>query len=404
MKRLLLCTIAILSISLVADAQPWLFPGRKKARKDTSSVKREVKDSVAVAAQDSVRIDGIAIEEVFVPDIPEIIKVSLLLPIKSKSEKPSSNFIEYYGGALMAVRQMGLEGTRIELSVFDTEDALLLSDWESIGGSDIVIGPVKSNEIVNALVHEPHLHIVSPIEPKAEALADSMSVIQAPSSWMSQTRDMVKWLAEDTMLGDNVIILKDEGEAGTSEKTSFLMTCLAASGLNYSIVNDSAVNAETLTGRTRFVVASDRDVFVCSAINSIAALSNRCDVVLYTTSAVRSLEGIKSTSLFNANARMTASYFIDYESAAIKSFVLDYRALFHHEPTSFAFSGYDTMTYFVSMCRKYGRKWYSQISNEYWKGLQADFRFDASDKAGKVNQAVRRLVYTPDFDIIAVTE
>ena len=94
---------------------------------------------------------------------------------------------------------------------------------------------------------------------------------------------------------------------------------------------------------------------------------------------------------------MTASYYIDYEDPAVKRFILAYRALFQDEPGSFAFQGYDTMHYFVTICTRFGRQWYKKLPEYDEKGLQADFRF--REESGRVNQAVRRIVYNPDLTI-----
>lgn len=409
MRKLLVCILVLVTSSCSISAQPWLFPGKKKVRQD-SSYKVKVADTLSLPAN-TVMADSLVsgltdeeMEDLLISETPDIIRLSLMLPLKSNAAMPNRNFMDYYCGALMAVRDLGLEGCKVELSVYDTEDKTRPADDVVIENSDIIIGPVKCGELEAMAAGHPDKYIISPIEPKAAGMADSLNIIQAPSSWAEQTVEMIAWLKAEFGPNDRLIVLKDNSVDGEKTKTDYLMYALDASGLQYSVVHSSASDAlvPVQNGTLRVIVASGRDVFICSSINSISTIAARgeCPVVLYTTSSVRSLEGINAASLFNANTRMTASYYVDYESEAVKKFTLDYRALFNHEPTSFSFSGYDTVCFYSKMCRKYGSRWYKRMHRErQWQGLQTDFKYVRSAQQGRVNQAVRRVVYNPDFSI-----
>lgn len=405
MKKLILCFITAL-VALSASAQPWLFPNRKKIKPDTLKTVATPSDTFPVPPKDSIALtlSDEELEDTFLSEVPEMVKVSLLLPLKSNSASPSRNFMEYYCGALMAVRELGNNGYAIELNVYDTEDRSRPASYSMLEKSDIIIGPVKCEEIAGVLLNCPDKYVISPIEPKAAALTDSLNVIQAPSSWKEQTEEMVAWLKAECGPLDRIVVLKDNSDSDKDGKVGYLLQLLQDSGLDYSQL--SSVSGDALgqlpQGTLRFVVASEREVFVCSAINSISTIASRgeCPTVLYTTSSVRSLEGINAASLFNANTRMTTSYYVDYEDAEVKQFILDYRALFGNEPSSFAFSGYDTMTFHIEMCRKYGSRWIKRMHREeQWKGLQTDFKYNKSNSAGRINRAIRKVVYSPDFSI-----
>ena len=142
-------------------------------------------------------------------------------------------------------------------------------------------------------------------------------------------------------------------------------------------------------------MASDRDSFLASSVRSLSIQGALNDnVVLYGTSRVRT-NGTGPNDLHNVNAHLTSAYFIDYEDPAVRAFILAYRALFNNEPGSFAFQGYDTMRYFVTMCTKYGREWYKKLPEYRQKGLQSDFRF--TEESPRINQAARRVVYNKDL-------
>ena len=120
-------------------------------------------------------------------------------------------------------------------------------------------------------------------------------------------------------------------------------------------------------------------------------------VILYGTSRTRT-NGVNQTDLHNTEAHLTVSYFIDYDDPAVRKFILAYRSLYKNEPGSFAFQGYDTMHYFVTMCAKYGRRWHKKLASYGETGLQADFRYTRDH--GRINQAARRIVYRPDLTTV----
>lgn len=408
MKRILSILLVLVAMPFAASAQWWLFPGSPQARKDTtvkqrpdSSVKAPVAavpEMPAVQVADSLQAkDSLRVADEFVLDIPETINVTLLLPLKSTG-KPSANFYEYYCGALMAVRDLGMAGLRVHLNVFDTEDKAAGVSDQVLAESDVIIGPVSPADLTSMAARCPDKYIISPMEPKAAGLADSLRIIQAPSSWKEQTDELIAWLCEEKGPHDNVLLMKDNSKDKHSEQTEYLLNALAKSGIDYSTINSTTFEEGTLKGMTRVLVASDRDVFSCSAINTIGNQGYRKgDVALYSTSKIRSLEGVNSSSPYNAEARLTASYYLDYESPEVIEFVKAYRAMFNCEPASFAFSGYDTMSYFVTMCAMYGRQWPKKLEENPGRGLQTDFLFRKEGRSGMVNSAVRRVRYYQDL-------
>ena len=402
----------LLSQGANAQVPWWLFPGSPQSKdtlKTRTDTLRAGPDTLR-AGIDSLRalkdslLQEAAPVDTFSLDIPDVMNIALLLPVKSASQKPSANFLEYYCGALMAVRDLGLQGLVINLTAVDTGSGLDAATEAILEKSDVLIGPVTSSEILELHGRLPEgKYIISPVEPKAAGLADSLRVIQAPVPWMNQIDRLVAWAEAETAPQDAVVLLRDNSEQTPSEQTEYLVRKLEESSLDFKTVYSTTMEGFHMTnGAVRFFVASDRDIFLCSAINNIANMASRkgVDAVLYSTSKIRSLEGMNATSPHLASARITSAYNIDYEDEAIRAFILDYRAFFRTEPSSFAFSGYDTVTYFAKACAKYGRQWYKKLSVNPGRGLQTDFKFDdCLFGAGAVNTAVRRVLYNPDLSM-----
>ena len=397
MKRILIILSMLCMLPVCADAQWYLFPGSKK--------KQEVKKDTVLTPEpkvektDTLEAPVAEIEELFVFDKAETIDISLILPLQASAQNPSSNFLEMYSGALLALKDLGDMGIKMKLNVIDSAKENFSVTPEDIANSNVIIGPVGYKDIVASLGScSEHQMLISPLEPRAAMLADSSNVIQAPSSWTRQIDELVDWLQEEVQIGDEVIVLRDNNIANNGEQSNRLMSKLNEKNLRYR----TAVSLEEITLedglRYRILIASDNDAFITRSVRSVGiAAELKKQIVLYTSSRVRNCVDANVLDLYNANTRMTAAYHIDYANEEVKKFILQYRALFRNEPGSFAFQGYDTIKYFVSMCDEYGKRWYKKLPEKSQRGLQSDFIFDDKLSNGKINTAVRRVIYNKDL-------
>lgn len=402
MKRFCIILTLICLMPVCADAQWYLFPGNKKKQKNIKEEKKEVpvavKDSVAADTL-ALAQDSVIVEELFVFDRPSVMQLAMILPLQAGSAKPSSSFLEMYSGALLAIRDLGNTGLKANLRLIDSSGKDLSASQGLISNCDVIIGPVAYNEIVAMLPQcSGQQMLVSPLEPRSAALADSCNVIQAPSGWTRQIDDMIDWLEEDLQIGDEVVVLKEEGSTAMGEQSMRIMNTLEQKHIRYR----TAASLESIgleDGLTyRILIASDNDAFITRSIRSIGiAAELKKQIVLYTSSRVRNCVDANVADLYNANTHMTAAYHIDYNDPAVEAFILAYRSVFKAEPSSFAFQGYDTMRYFASMCDEYGRWWHKKLPEKSERGLQSDFKFSKDEGKGRINIAVRRVIYNKDL-------
>ena len=407
MKRFIATLLILGMLPLAAGAQWYLYPGSKNKQKEQfektapqeqAPPRQQAPSEQLPALEQQAPADTLTAAggDDFVLDIPETINVTLLLPLKS-STKPSSNFYEYYTGAMLAASDLGRSGLKIQLNVIDTESGSATAAL--LETSDVIIGPVSTSSIKAMLPKLPEWkYIVSPLEPKSIALTDSSRVIQAPAPSESQMDELVKWIGEEKRFTDRLIVITEEDESRLGPNAAYLLGKLKESGLELTISHTSTVNDIQLANTTRFIVASDDEKYLCTSVNNIGNLALRNPgIILYAQSRLRTSDAIHSETLYRANARMAASYYVDYSSGDVKDFILRFRAVFGTEPSSFAYSGYDTMHYFASIVATYGRNWFKKLPDYSERGLQADFRFEESATKGAVNRGVRRVVFTPDL-------
>ena len=402
MKRFSILALLVCALSLNACAQWYLFPGKKKQADTTKvdSMRNYRPDSVAkqaaTAPQDSVVTEETpVVDSPFELDIPGVVRIGLVLPLQASTQKPSENFLDFYSGALLALRELGGAGLQADLQVYDAANSKTGIPQSLIDESDVIIGPVSYDELERTAEQCHGKVLISPLEPKAATLTATGAVVQAPSGWSAQVDELVRWVREDLPFGDVLYVVRDSTTLAPDGQAAYLIEQLQAYGVRYQSVRSVEELPLDKPGKIRVTVASDQDGFNTSAVRGLGIEGARGgNIIFYGTARMRT-NGTSQTDLHNTEAHMALSYFIDYDDPAVRQFVLTYRSLFQGEPGSFAFQGYDTTHYFVTMCARYGRQWYKKLDEYGEKGLQADFRF--REEPARINQAARRVVYRSDL-------
>ncbi|MBR1406038.1 MAG: LysM peptidoglycan-binding domain-containing protein [Bacteroidales bacterium] len=326
----------------------------------------------------------------------------LLLPMKN------STSMDFYSGFLMAVKEMGEKGIGSELSVYDVSGGALPVTASRLEDADVVIGPIAPADLTKVLnLADGHAAIVSPLDQKATSLIpEHRNLIQAPASLAAQYSDVIRWVREDRQDDDKVIVISERNgvqseffkmlEASNLEFTPFSYSILQGRGITTSLGN-----ILSRTGVNRIILDSESEAFVTDVVRNLSLLiHNRFPVVVYSPSKVRSFDTIDVEYLHNVNLHVSMSYFIDYDSARVRDFLLAYRGLYGTEPNQFAFQGYDLASYFIQVVADHGDAWIDRLDRISRKeGLQADFQFLEAGNGGLVNHGIRRAVYNPDFSI-----
>lgn len=339
------------------------------------------------------------------------VEISLLLPFKA-SQKADPQMMDFYSGALLAAKDLGNDGVEVRLNVYDVAGGTIPVTEERFAQSDFVIGPVSNSDIARTVnASKGKSWIVSPLDPKAEALADTIpNVIQAPAPTSAQIKDMVRWIRSDMGASDKVILISQKG-ASTSGYPMEVINEVNHSGLQHSNFSFNILEGRSIMGRlaglmtgtgtNRVVIASDSKAFVIEVVRLLYLVSSqKKDIVLYSTSRLRTYEEIDIEQLHSLNLHASVSYFVDYDSKDVQEFLMEYRALYNTEPSRSAFQGYDLMNYF------------SKLGSENWrsdgygktegKGLQSDFHLVKTSRGGYVNNAVRRVVYERDYSVVKI--
>ena len=340
------------------------------------------------------------------------VKVSMLLPLTNQEGQPSKIGMNFYCGALMALKQLGEEGISAELTVHDITAEGINS--EMIKRSDIAIGPITVGDISQLLKEAGNRkHIISPLDQRVETLISShKNLTQTRTPIRYQYLDLVNWVTEDMTPKDSLILISEKS-IRTNELVTQMKTALDSTGLAYKTFSYSILEGRDITepltalttqeGTNRILIASDSEAFVNDVVRNINLLIyNNVDLVIYAPGKTRSFETIEVDHFHKASMHLSIADYVDYNDESVKDFIKKYRALYNAEPDSFAFQGYDVTSYFVSICQKYGNDWAEMLDKTEKEMLQGTFRFVRDGEGGYINTGIRRIVYENGYSVSKV--
>ena len=322
---------------------------------------------------------------------------SLVLPLKASGNVSELN-MDFYSGALMAVKDLEAEGLKIKMNVFDLMAGMPNMDILTRG--DFVLGPVASRDMEAVLQRvNGKVTVVSPLDQKTATLAQNYTnFILAPTSIENQWEDLAAWIGDDLDDDDRILFVTEKGATSVSASVA-LRSALARRDIPYQILSYAIVEGTSIPatmeemmvkgGENRILVASESEAFVGDVVRNIGIMMGKgYEVVMYAPSKVRTFETIEGSDYHAARLHISSSYFVDYSNPKVDAFVKAYRALFKTEPSQFAFQGYDTTRYFIERATKGVRQ---------ARGLHTDFSLEFDANGNAANKAVRRIVYNQDF-------
>ena len=374
--------------------------------KDSTVVIGSVTDTLAPAGTDTLTVK----DTVIVKEPKTSVNFALLLPMAATGTTSKLNYMDFYTGVLFALYNSSNAGIKTDIKVFDTANDAV-PDSTFFDGCDFVIGPVYNKEFKNIMSHVPaELPVISPLDHRTTALTDEYpNMIQAPTNRIYQYRDLVKWLASDVQPTDTVLYIS-ETNARDTVAIREMKEILESSGLRYNefsytilqgrSISSALLSRMTRTGNNRVIIESESEAWVNDLVRNLTILSKKAKIILYSPSKIRSFESIDAENLYTNSLHVCLSYNIDYERPEVKNFLLKYRAIFHTEPTLFAFQGYDIATYFINLVNQYGYDWREKLEETPMRGLQATFDFHKKANNSAVNEGVRRIEYLPEGTIV----
>ena len=339
----------------------------------------------------------------------EPMHIALVLPFNLKGTA-SSSFLNFYCGALMAVREQKEKGAHLVLNVYDLSqgaDAILADP--KFQQSDLVVGPVEAATLSPFLAFSDQngIPLVSPLDHKVDSLVDTHPFLfQVPASSEIQIENLVHSLRAHS--SETVILLTstsaDNRIAGQME------ALLQADGISYRKATTGELSGLIGSGTRRtpakILIGSESKSFTTDALRQLNALAKRnIPLEVWCSNRVRNYETSDPDALFNVSAHTSAPYFVDYTDPRDQEFVRQYRALYYADPDDFSFQGHDVFYYFISTLMKQGTAFFDNAEEYPMQLLHCNLHFVREDvKSGWRNCATRNLLYEKENYSITLTE
>ncbi len=339
------------------------------------------------------------------------VKIALVLPLNANADEPSRDCMDFYCGALMAIDAKKAEGVSVKLKVVDLSSANF-NDYtfaESIEGYDAVIGPFAAADLRKVLPQciMAGVPLVSPLDQKAGEIAvEEPLFFQVPTPHAIQAANLVESIPiEDE--GKVTLFYRSETETFTKQ----VMTALDEAGIRYNkisynvqrgrVITDSLRRALTPTQKHHVIVASEDEAFASDVVRNMNLVKKRCEgLTIYASNKLRNFETIDADLLYNLGTHLSTGYFVDYKDNETQKFILKYRALYHAEPSQYAFSGYDIFYFFISAINDLQAAFREFVPYYTLNLLQSNILFRRiSDEGGYVNIRTRDVEYQPGFTI-----
>lgn len=377
------------------------LPGIPRFSKDIMT-SFNIKHIAAVAAL-CVSITGLSAQDLF--PSRHIVRTGILLPFSEENPASLKGNMDFYFGALLAAHDLGKEGINVQI---DTKDySAGVSNYVSMRSDDIVIGPFKYGHLSIAKDSLcPSTTLVSPLDHKADILADSCFV-QGAALNEAQWAEMIEWdIEEHGKIGTNFIIVRSEADTSSFRELS---SCMHRKGIPFRICLcdvshdiEGWEHAYTEGLHNCVILALSNEATLNNGIRNMGILSRDKDnITIYAPSKVLSYKTIPVEDVHKIGLRVVCPYFVNYKDKAVLSFIHTYRALYNAEPSQFSFQGYDLTYFMVKTKFNFGRNWGALVTEEpAMKLLQSNIKIIQREDGGFVNVGARRVQYSPDFQVI----
>lgn len=349
--------------------------------------------------------------------------ISLVMPFNATRTTSGMNgyTADFYAGMLTAMADLKEEGkfsgfvlNVIDLSKYGSAWELVASNV--LSGSELIIGPIAERDMqpIASYAKNERIPIVSPLDLKTASLVEDNPwfFLFPPQSDLALSHQIDKIAASIRQADkpESVTVIYEQGYE-RSDMVVQTMSSLGAKGIpfktfKYDFLNGRGIDTVMIHAFdrnlvNRVIIPSMSEAFITDALRNLSLIKNSgIEIEVYGMSRWKSFETIELDYFHALDLRLAMSYYTDYNSPETIDFINKYTAAFHTEPTSFAFQGYDILTYFVDAMSKWGKNFPQAIVNERKSLIQSDVLFlPAGPGSGYVNCAFKDICFTDGWTV-----
>jgi ABC-type branched-subunit amino acid transport system substrate-binding protein len=340
--------------------------------------------------------------------------IALLIPFNlntasihsgSKAEMEKSIMaIDFYQGFKMGVDSAAATGLNFRLKVLDTRDdneqIISLIKSGQLSGSNLIVGPVFPDgvkQITNYSVAN-GIPVVSPLAATHPDEFLNPNLISVINNIDLHAEKMCSFISRDFDPSTTIVVListrKSADEALAIPVRAYFKKDKGAKFTFQEYSSVYAMETAKIPGKRYVVlVSSSERQFVVATIDKLAKMKNAGMQIDLFGHPNWSKQNYNTDKLQLLATRITASYWVDYKSQAVNSFVKKYRSLYRFEPGEYAFKGFDTGFYFAKLMAGYGANYLQYLAAVKYKGLQNSYLFKKDEQLGYINTSLFLLEY-----------
>lgn len=354
-------------------------------------------------------------------------KFSVIMPFNANAGKEFANinFLDFYSGILLAVKDMKESGMKIRLEALDMGDYgnSIESIIESgkIDDSYFIIGPPDRNNLKKLATYcnGKKIAVVSPMDANAAFIAhENPFFVQMVPSNYSINRKIIENFAQAADTCTSHLIIYEKGYDNfpmLAEASEYLTkNGIAFETVQYGILEGREILPEIMSKMkisdsvsfsNKVLIASENQAFVSDAVRNMElAEIEGYDIELFGLAKWKGYENIDLNLYHKLELKLVVPYDIDYGDQRTDRFVKDYRALFKADPTPYSFQGYDIASYMLELLFKYDKDYLEELPYVEKTLLQSNVRFTkCHENCGYVNHAYKEIEYMHDYSVIEKT-
>lgn len=363
----------------VLDIAEWEGPDSTPAQEESAKTEPVKADSTKTesAPADTVASDTVAARRV--------VELALMLPFESQQTKRSGNaerMMEFYEGALLALRDLQNDSTLYKLRVYDTERSERkvneLCDSTELDSVQAILGlvyPIQIERMANwCEVHKVPLFL--PFSDDAD-LENFTQVLQFNSTDMQEADSICAWIQRHKNIRCLAVEVR---EADITSPIRVLRRQMSRKGMKYSglsmkdIMNDSASYALDSTSENLIILHSDRYQHVRMLLPHLEKLHEAGYRIRIVSQYSWQKEKIQLPQVYTSVFTVTDDH-AAYDSIWAESYKNEHVS----ETPRYDLLGYDLMKATV--------KWLQGEKES--KGLQSDIRWSRVLRGGYQNERVK---------------
>lgn len=336
------------------------------------------------------------------PKKPENLNIAFLLPfmLDQKQETSDKRFVEFYAGALIAIKQAKETGINFQIHTFDAERSDLkimeiLQD-SNLSTMDLIVGPAFSNQI-SVVGDFARIHKVKTLIPFSSKIIDIETnpyIFQfnpGQEAELQKLQEIINAEANHTNF-----VFAEINHVSSSDDGLILYRSLK----DYMQRNDIAFQSLTLNSdsiaqiRTALNPLKDNMVFFnTSRINNLSVYLNEFKRL----SASVNLMIYEPFSWRNSKLEKPKSFYLsvfknEYPELPYEAYFKEFSGLFDWTPSSelprYDLLGYDLMQYFIN--NVLSSKTLQNDTFPFQEGIQSNLKFE---KAARNGGYINRLIY-----------